>query len=59
MLGYLEKNWDKLTVYLEDGALAIDNNAAENAIRPFVMVARTGCSAIPPEVPTPVRRYTV
>src|SRR5690606_2271083 len=36
-LGYLNKNWDKLTVYLEDGALAIDNNRAENAIRPFVV----------------------
>lgn len=36
-LGYLDKNWNKLTVYLDDGALAIDNNRAENAIRPFVV----------------------
>lgn len=36
-LGYLNKNWGKLTAYLEDGALAIDNNRAENAIRPFVV----------------------
>lgn len=36
-LGYLDKNWDKLTVYTEDGRLAIDNNLAENAIRPFVV----------------------
>ncbi|MDP5211319.1 IS66 family transposase, partial [Microbulbifer sp. 2205BS26-8] len=36
-LGYLHKNWKKLLVYTEDGRLNIDNNAAENAIRPFVI----------------------
>lgn len=36
-LSYLDKNWDKLTVYTEDGRLCIDNNPAENAIRPFVI----------------------
>ena len=36
-LAYLDKNWDKLTVYTQDGRLAIDNNQAENAIRPFVI----------------------
>ncbi len=36
-LSYLEKNWTKLTVYTEDGRLSIDNNPAENAIRPFVI----------------------
>ncbi len=36
-LGYLDKNWDKLTVYTEDGRLGIDNNPAKNAIRPFVV----------------------
>lgn len=36
-LGYLNKNWNKLTVYTEDGRLLIDNNIAENAIRPFVI----------------------
>ena len=29
--------WPKLTVYLTDGHIPIDNNAAENAIRPFVI----------------------
>ncbi len=29
--------WPKLTTYLEDGHIAIDNNIAENAIRPFVI----------------------
>jgi transposase len=29
--------WDRLVGYLEDGRLPIDNNMAENAIRPFVV----------------------
>jgi len=29
--------WPQLTVYLNDGSIPIDNNAAENAIRPFVI----------------------
>lgn len=36
-LSYLDKNWNKLTVYTDDGRLCIDNNPAENAIRPFVI----------------------
>ena len=36
-LAYLDKNWNKLTVYVQDGRLNIDNNPAENAIRPFVI----------------------
>ncbi|MBL1261135.1 MAG: IS66 family transposase [Thiotrichaceae bacterium] len=36
-LSYLTKNWKKLTIYTEDGRLSIDNNPAENAIRPFVI----------------------
>jgi len=36
-LAYLDKNWSKLTIYTEDGRLSIDNNTAENAIRPFVL----------------------
>jgi transposase len=36
-LGYMDKNWKKLTIYTEDGRLCIDNNPAENAIRPFVI----------------------
>lgn len=36
-LNYLHKNWPKLIVYIEDGRLNIDNNPAENAIRPFVI----------------------
>jgi transposase len=36
-LNYLNNEWDKLIRYLDDGRLAIDNNGAENAIRPFVV----------------------
>jgi len=36
-LNYLHKEWGKLIRYLDDGRLAIDNNQAENAIRPFVV----------------------
>jgi transposase len=36
-LNYLHREWPKLIAYLEDGRLAIDNNATENAIRPFVV----------------------
>ncbi|MEE4262555.1 MAG: IS66 family transposase [Desulfobacteraceae bacterium] len=36
-ISYTLKHWEKLTVYVEDGLLRPDNNAAENAIRPFVV----------------------
>jgi transposase len=36
-LNYLHNEWGKLIRYLEDGRLEIDNNGAENAIRPFVL----------------------
>lgn len=33
-IGYMLRQWQALTRYLEDGRLAIDNNLTENAIRP-------------------------
>jgi transposase len=36
-VNYLAKNWSRLERYLEGGHLPIDNNRAENAIRPFVI----------------------
>jgi len=36
-LNYLHREWEKLIRYLDDGRLEIDNNGAENAIRPFVV----------------------
>ena len=34
---YCLKQWDKLTTYLQDGRLEIDNNRAERSIKPFVI----------------------
>jgi transposase len=34
---YTLNQWNRLVGYLEDGRLPIDNNMAENAIRPFVV----------------------
>jgi len=36
-LNYLNNEWNKLIAYLKDGRLEMDNNGAENAIRPFVV----------------------
>ena len=36
-VSYALNQWPRLIGYLEDGQLAPDNNAAENAIRPFVV----------------------
>jgi len=36
-IAYTLKQWDKLIAYLESPCLTPDNNACENAIRPFVL----------------------
>ncbi|MBU0544223.1 MAG: IS66 family transposase [Proteobacteria bacterium] len=36
-ISYTLRQWHRLIGYLEDGRLSPDNNAAENAIRPFVV----------------------
>ena len=36
-LYYLNQQWPRLVAYLDDGCYPIDNNPAENAIRPFVV----------------------
>src|SRR5690606_3351996 len=36
-LAYLDKYWSRLSRYTERGDLPVDNNAAENVIRPFVV----------------------
>lgn len=41
-LHYASSQWNKLVRYVEDGRYPIDNNACENAIRPFV-VGRRNC----------------
>ena len=39
-LHYVTAQWSKLSRYVEDGRYPIDNNACENAIRPFVVGRR-------------------
>ena len=39
-LHYLASQWPKLVRFVEDGRYPIDNNACENAIRPFVIGRR-------------------
>ena len=34
---YLDHQWSRLVAYLQDGNYPMDNNEAENAIRPFVV----------------------
>lgn len=34
---YALRQWSKLITYIEDGCIPIDNNAAENKIRPFAL----------------------
>lgn len=36
-IGYARNQWQALIRYVEDGALEVDNNAAENALRPIAI----------------------
>jgi transposase len=36
-LHYLAAQWERLTIYIKDGRLEIDNNGIERAIRPFAV----------------------
>lgn len=36
-MSYMLKQWPRLIVYVEDPSVGLDNNAAENAIRPFAI----------------------
>ena len=48
-VGYALKQWSRLTGYLEDPTLLIDNNLAENGIRPFVVGRKNWLFAGTPE----------
>ena len=37
VINYARKQWESLTLYLDDGRVEIDNNAAERAIRPLAL----------------------
>lgn len=45
-VGYFLNHYEQLTKYITDGRLPIDNNIAENSIRPFTLGRKTGCSTI-------------
>jgi transposase len=36
-ISYSLQRWDKLSIYVSDGRLSIDNNFVENAIRPLAI----------------------
>ncbi|MBV6274492.1 IS66 family transposase, partial [Alcaligenaceae bacterium CGII-47] len=57
-LAYLHNIWDKLVRYIERGDLPIDNNACENAIRPFVIGRNKANSAIMRTRACGLDRYT-
>ncbi len=48
-LGYLEGQWPKLMRVIEDGRLALDTNAVERSIRPFVIGRRNWLFADTPK----------
>jgi len=51
-MNYMNKQWDKLTVYITDGRLRIDNNLCENAVRPFVIPIGHKWAENPGSLPT-------
>ena len=48
-ISYTLGQWDRLIVYLQDGRLRLDNNLAENAIRPFVVGRKNWLFAATPD----------
>ena len=48
-IAYTLNQWDRLVGYIEDGRLSIDNNGAENTIRPFVVGRKNWLFAGTPE----------
>jgi hypothetical protein len=61
-ISYVLKRWEAFTRYLDDGRIAIDNNAAERALREILRSlrsprcardARTGCSPAAREAAKP------
>ena len=46
-IGYTLNQWDRLIEYADNSVIGLDNNMAENAIRPFVVGRKkTGCYLI-------------
>ena len=57
-IAYALGQWDRLTVYLENGLLGPDNNPAENASAHLPWVERTGCFQALRPGPGRARPYT-
>lgn len=45
-LDYVNNNWSCIIEFLTDGQIPIDNNGAENAIRPFLTVRKNWLHSI-------------
>lgn len=43
---YALNRWPSFALFLDDGRVAIDNNAAERAVKPVVIGRKTGCSRV-------------
>ena len=48
-ISYCLNQWNRLIAYVKDGRLSMDNNSAENAIRPFVIGRKNWLFAGTPE----------
>ena len=57
-VGYALNEKKYLYTFLENGDVPVDNNRAENAIRPFTIGEKTGFSIIQKRVQNAVRFYT-
>ncbi|MBQ7773904.1 MAG: transposase, partial [Bacteroidales bacterium] len=49
----------RLTSYVNDGRIHIDNNLIENAIRPLALGRKTGCSVEMMQLHTEQQLYTL
>ena len=56
---YWLNQWPKLTTYLKDGQITIDNNRAERAVKPFVIGRKAGCFPIHPADPVCAILYSL
>jgi len=56
---YYLNQWDKLTAFLLDGRLEIDNNISERAIKPFVIGRKNWLFSNTRRGQGPVQRFTV
>lgn len=46
-INYALSQWVALTLYVDDGAVEIDNNAAERALRAVALGRKSSCTSVP------------